>query len=46
MNASASDDPRYVYTEFELGTQRVVMIEDRQNEHAWVQSTVASSVER
>lgn len=37
---------RYWYSEYEVGSRTVAMIEDLENEHAWIQSTVTVPARR
>lgn len=43
---SYQDDPRDTYTEYTVGSRVVAMIEDSENEHAWIQSDETQRVRR
>ncbi|WP_192498438.1 hypothetical protein [Halorussus halophilus] len=41
-----AEEPRDTYTEYTVGSRVVAMIEDTENEHAWIQSTETCQVRR
>lgn len=41
----AADQFEYQYVEYESGSDTVAVIQDRENESAWVQSTVSVSID-
>lgn len=46
MECSRPEAKRYRYTEYVYGSNRVSLIQDAENENAWIQSTGAVPVER
>lgn len=44
MNAEPADPVRDTYEEYDVGSVRVAMIADPENEHAWIQSDVTTSI--
>lgn len=46
MKSALRPHVQYRYTEFTLESQTIGMIEDLENEHAWIHSTVVRPVEQ
>lgn len=46
MECNRPETERYRYTEYVYGSSRVSLIQDGENENAWIQSTGAVPVER
>ena len=46
MERNPLETERYRYTEYVYGSSRVSLIQDAENENAWIQSTSTAPVER
>lgn len=46
MERNRPETDRYRYTEYLYGSRRLLLIQDAENEDAWIQSTVVVPIER